>query len=246
MAKRKPKKKIPVKKTSLAVVSQSETGAIKGKTGSLTMQSTWLKKNQLLQVLQRTPEQHVRTRKGKGGQDWDYVTGVYVTKVLNYVFGWNWDFEIIKQEIVADQVVTTGKLTVRSPKGDTIIKNQVGRSDIKIMKDGKKYLDIGNDYKASATDALKKCASMLGIASDIYGKEEFKEIGVAIKHEPTRTITPKDQRIDLKKEVDFLPEYECENCLTPVTKEEAHYSKTFFKGHIYCRNCQKLSKQGSI
>ena len=37
-------------------------------------------------------------------------------------------------------------------------------------------LDYGNDLKAAATDALKKCASELGIASDIYGSEEFKEI----------------------------------------------------------------------
>jgi hypothetical protein len=30
--------------------------------------------------------------------------------------------------------------------------------------------------KAAATDALKKCAAELGIASDVYGKNEFKEI----------------------------------------------------------------------
>ena len=37
-------------------------------------------------------------------------------------------------------------------------------------------LDYGNDLKAATTDALKKCASELGIASDIYGANEFKEI----------------------------------------------------------------------
>ena len=39
-------------------------------------------------------------------------------------------------------------------------------------------LDLGNDLKAATTDALKKCASELGIASDIYAPNEFKAIHV--------------------------------------------------------------------
>lgn len=54
---------------------------------------------------------------------------------------------------------------------------QNGRADIKYKKGSTEALDLGNDYKASATDCLKKCASKFGIASDIYGREEFKEIG---------------------------------------------------------------------
>jgi len=44
-------------------------------------------------------------------------------------------------------------------------------------------LDLGNDLKAAATDSLKKCASELGIASDIYGAKEFKEIQVISESE---------------------------------------------------------------
>ena len=39
-------------------------------------------------------------------------------------------------------------------------------------------MDLGNDLKAATTDALKKCASELGIASDIYAPNEFKSIYV--------------------------------------------------------------------
>ena len=50
--------------------------------------------NQVLRIFQRTPRQHKHERKAKGGGTWTYVTGNYVRKVLNYVFGWNWSFEI--------------------------------------------------------------------------------------------------------------------------------------------------------
>jgi len=39
-------------------------------------------------------------------------------------------------------------------------------------------LSIGNDLKSAATDCLKKCAAEIGIAADIYNKDEFKEIQV--------------------------------------------------------------------
>lgn len=34
-------------------------------------------------------------------------------------------------------------------------------------------LDFGNDMKAAASDALKKCAAQLGIAADVYDPDEF-------------------------------------------------------------------------
>lgn len=39
-------------------------------------------------------------------------------------------------------------------------------------------LDLGNDFKAAATDALKKCASLMGIGADVYEADEFMEIQI--------------------------------------------------------------------
>ena len=136
-----------------------------------------IKAKQLLFIFQRTPREHIYHRPAKGGGEWDYVTGVYVKKVLNYVFGWMWDFEIIDKGREGDLVWVQGKLTIKDKKGKPIIiKEQFGRADMKFKRGTKIPLDYGNDLKAAATDALKKCASELGIASDIYGKNEFKEI----------------------------------------------------------------------
>lgn len=39
-------------------------------------------------------------------------------------------------------------------------------------------LDLGNDFKAAATDAFKKCASLMGIGADVYEADEFMEIQI--------------------------------------------------------------------
>ena len=101
------------------------------------------------------------------------------------MFGWNWDFEIIKFDLNMDakQAIVIGKLTCRSGS-NSVIKMQFGRADIKFKKDTQIPLDLGNDLKAASTDCLKKCASELGIASDIYGKNEFKAIKI-VESKPT-------------------------------------------------------------
>lgn len=160
--------------------------------------ASWVSEKQVLKILQKTPAEHVHKRPGKGGQEFDFVTGVYVKKVLNFVFGWNWDFFIIKQEafFVAEgygQIITTGRLVVKDDKGHTVTKEQNGSAEVKYIKgsvdSGKpKPVNLGNDFKASATDALKKCASEFGIASDVYGKNEFKEIRQTVVEEKSETL----------------------------------------------------------
>ena len=168
-----------------------------------------LTSKQLLEILQRTPENHIYHRKGKGGQMWDYVTGVYVKKVLNYVFGWMWDFEVMEHGKEGEQMWVLGKLTINTKKGK-IIKTQFGRADIKFWRGTKNPLDYGNDLKAAATDSLKKCASELGIASDIYGQQEFKDIqriDKGFKVPENGSVAPKAQApLVVAKKVDELRE----------------------------------------
>ena len=138
-----------------------------------------LNPKQLQILLQKTPKQYIKTRPAKGGGTWEYVTGGYIRKCLNLIFGWDWSFEVLDEKIFAEakEVVVKGRLTCRT-NGKTIVKTQFGNKDIICKRGTDIPLSIGNDLKAAATDCLKKCAAEIGIAADIYNKEDFKEVRV--------------------------------------------------------------------
>jgi len=170
MKKKTNKKKVITKKKTTAIVRVQ------------TKVPAPLNQDQLLFILQKTPANHIYQRPAKGGGKWNYVTGAYVKKVLNYCFGWRWDFEIKEHGQEGKLVWVLGRLTIKDKQNKPIIvKEQFGRADMKFKRDTKEALDYGNDLKAASTDALKKCASELGIASDVYAGNEFKDIQKADK-----------------------------------------------------------------
>jgi hypothetical protein len=173
---------------------------IKNEVATVTKEELSLVENIILNgkqlglLTKKTPEKYLMKRSAKGGGEWTYVTGSYMKKVLNLMFGFNWNFEVVeyKFDLQIKQAFVLGKLTCKTG-GAEIIKMQFGRADIKFIneyvpnpqkpgqtmkKQTNEPLDLGNDLKAATTDALKKCASEIGIASDIYGKNEFKELKV--------------------------------------------------------------------
>lgn len=200
-----------------------------------------LNEKQLALILKRTPAQYVKTRPAKGGGTWEYVTGGYVKKCLNLMFGWDWDFEIMDEKIMHDEVIVKGRLTCRS-NGKTIVKMQFGNKDliyrtetrnddkgntITETKYGKEVpkkfkteiaLSIGNDLKSAATDALKKCAAEIGIAADIYNKDDFREIKVASvediedKHSEMKYIFESKQ--------DFIPANDFDDVKSVIEKKQ--------------------------
>ncbi len=131
---------------------------------------------QMAVVTQRTPIGEIRYREGRGGKQLPYVDHAYVTRTLNEAFGWNWDFEILMFERIEGlqdkiiEIVAHGKLTVRTEK-HTIVKHQAGCAQVELKRDGSDYVSVGDMYKAAASDALKKCASLLGIALDLYDSD---------------------------------------------------------------------------
>ena len=118
-----------------------------------------------------TPKDKIKQRPGRGGKTFDYVETGYIVELLNKTFNGLWDFEIDQQEVGQTQVWVKGKLTVWLSSEMKISKTQFGGSDIKKTQDGKP-IDIADDLKAASSDCLKKCASLLGFAKDIYWKEK--------------------------------------------------------------------------
>lgn len=232
-------------------IQESDLGPVKS--GSKYMiPKTWMSEKQVLKIVQKTPPQHVYTRPGKGGQTWSYVTGNYVEKVLNFVFGWNWDFEIVDHGKEADQVWVQGKLTVKDDKGHEITKSQFGRADIKFKKDTKIMLDFGNDLKSASTDALKKCASLLGIASDIYGKMEYKQeagrdVPATLSPAQAPKIEEESQEAVLKPGQvvgpDGQPTYVCSVCKDPISDAGAEYSMKIFRKRLCKEHADELKNK---
>jgi len=199
------------KRNELALVEASDLSLVENNN---------LNANQLSLILKKTPQQYVKQRPAKGGGVWDYVSGGYIKKCLNLMFGFEWDFEILDEKIIHGEAIVKGKLTCRS-NGKEIIKMQYGNKDIvfktekvfnedgspkMVQKYGKTVqetkpsdipLSIGNDLKAAATDCLKKCAAEIGIASDIYNKEDFREVKVAQGNSLEELMQVFDEKKDL-------------------------------------------------
>jgi len=178
-----------------------------------------LNENQLQFILQKTPTRFIKERPAKGGGKWTYVSGSYVQKCLNLMFGWDWDFEILKEDILteAGEVVVKGRLTCRT-NGKTIVKTQYGNKDIIFRKESKIPLSIGNDLKSAATDSLKKCASLIGIAQDVFAPNDFKE--VIVEEVITKDVALLLCNCNNKDEIKMLWDSLTEN-------EQVKYSKLF-------------------
>lgn len=92
-------------------------------------------------------------------------------------------------------VVVQGRLKVKI--GDEwITKEQYGRKEVAFKKGTETPLDFGNDMKAAATDAKKKCASELGLFADVYSKEDFFEADIVEE----KTI--EDKKADIKAKLE--------------------------------------------
>lgn len=216
---------------------------IRGDGTKLTLPKTWVTGPQLIRLTEKTPPSQIYKRPAKGGGEWDFVTVSYVQRVLDYVFGWNWDFEILEHGKEANHVWVRGRLTVHSSDGKhSIRKEQFGRSEVKQKRDGAGILDYGNDLKSAASDALKKCASMLGIARDVYGKSDYKaESG----REPRVPPAPSQSRSEAPKQEEPIYCHGIGKGGCPegaeITKQGRDFSMKMF-GKPLCRNCAEKAK----
>ena len=151
--------------------------------------------NRLLLEKPFAPAQ-IRQRKGRNGV-LDYVEGHSVIQRLNEALDGAWSFEIVHHEIREDEVLVLAKLSAEG-----ISKMQFGVSQVTREKGSGQPVSLGDDLKAAATDALKKCATCLGVGLHLYadkplgGRAPFARPGTApprppIPHQPaTGAPTP--------------------------------------------------------
>jgi hypothetical protein len=101
----------------------------------------------------------------RGGIEVTFISGEQVVSRLNEVLGVSgWSFRVLHQEVhaEADEVWALGEM-VADIDGKTVTRQQFGSQKIKRSRSTGVPLDLGFDLKGAATDALKKCASTLGV-----------------------------------------------------------------------------------
>jgi len=110
--------------------------------------------------------------KDDAGRPIEYLSHVSVERRLDEVLG-AWSFEIRWQERGDEEITVRGRL-----EAEGMVKEQFGGAQIKRYSQGDRKgrpVDIGNDFKAAATDALKKCASLMGVGRYLMDKRARDE-----------------------------------------------------------------------
>lgn len=247
----------PQSSMALATISYNDIVQPEMHKGELSLLASYFPKEVIKFIVQPTPKKYIMKREGPGGKMFDYVSGWYAKKCANYAFGFNHSFEIKHREICGTSAIVEGRFIVTDPKSGRQIffKDDIGGHQIRFSKGSahtaENAVDIANDYKSAATDALKRCMAQIGFFMDVYGVGEAKDDGsyangepqvpkdfkhgdnihvVEISKKPTQTTTPVP-----------LIEQECESCGNPITTAEADFSKKVHKRKL-CRSCQKAKR----
>ena len=104
----------------------------------------------------------IKTRQGGQGMTFDYIGTEHAIQLLNEAFEYAWDTTVISHEIFDGLAVALVELKVWDNVGSPIIKQQFGSCNIN------RGVDTGAALKGAASDGLKKCASQLGLALELY------------------------------------------------------------------------------
>jgi len=117
------------------------------------------------------PDQ-IKQREGNFGKLLDYVEGHQIIQRLNDAFDARWSFEILEHAIQkdTDEVIVLGRLSA----GD-VVKVQFGSSRVTRARESGEMISLADDLKAAATDAIKKCATLIGVGLHLYGNPSGKQ-----------------------------------------------------------------------
>jgi recombination DNA repair RAD52 pathway protein len=161
---------------------------------ALVLSQLDLAPEQKQKIFVATPKEFIKRRVVRGKKEADYVEVGYVIARLNEIFGAvNWNFQVLRETLLDKSVAVYGELTIKDhKKGFSITKGQYGNHD--------RYpeIPIGDTLKAAASDALKKCASLFGIALDVYWKE-LERVGKLEDGKPKEKGMSKEAAFDKTK-----------------------------------------------
>jgi len=106
----------------------------------------------------------LRSRRAASGKSLTYVETHNYIERLNEAYDGRWDFEVLEHQVLDAEVVVLGRLVA-----DGVTKTAFGGSSRTVSRDSGEALSLADDLKAAASDALKKCCSLLGLGLHLYG-----------------------------------------------------------------------------
>lgn len=135
----------------------------------------------------------VKQREGHNGKMLDYVEWAAVARILNEAFNYDWSFEVRGWEIVDVPPVPVIRYNKKTRRREPVLDddgNQLMEPQPPILQvqgrlvAGGQFKDQfgsvvlfgkselwADAFKAAASDCLKKCASLFGIALELYSEE---------------------------------------------------------------------------
>lgn len=136
---------------------------------------------QAINVITRPlPKDKIKKRPGKAGMSFSYITPDFVIETLNEAFQFDWNTCIVHQAIYENVAVVGLELSVPADDGNKVIKQQFGSCEVT------RGLGIGEAFKGAASDALKKCATLLGLGLELY-KDDVSVSGLS---KPANFMSP--------------------------------------------------------
>lgn len=115
----------------------------------------------------------VTFRDVRGGVEVTFISGEQVVSRLNEVLGVaGWSFRVVRHDIhpEADEAWALGELVAEIGER-TVVRQQFGSQKLRRSRSTGAPLDLGFDLKGASTDAMKKCASLLGVGLYLSRKE---------------------------------------------------------------------------
>ena len=123
-------------------------------------------------------DNHKTVNKGDGDQT--YVPSVDVIDRLNTEIGLaGWSFRVIREGFTATEAWVLGEITA-TIDGATVVRQQYGNEPITM---GRSEKATGDLLKKAGTDALKKCATLLGVAAYLYDEDERREVQAEMREQ---------------------------------------------------------------
>ena len=138
------------------------------------------------QVIKRPLDpRRVKQRPGRGAAKFDYIPTDYAIDLLNEAFHYQWDTRIVSHVQVDNTIIVQLELVVPAEtEGFVVRKQQYGSCDFS------KGVTVGDAFKGAASDALKKCATQLGVAIELYQDDSVTVGGFTAPTSPNRSAPP--------------------------------------------------------